>query len=72
MKYDFTPTQAKVALRIAGLTQTDIAAEFGVTPQAVQYAINNPHYSARIAKRISEVIDTVNEVVSLENLRPAV
>ena len=28
MKYDFTPTQAKVALRIAGLTQTDIAAEF--------------------------------------------
>lgn len=69
--YDYTPKQARIALQLMNTSQTEIAKEFGVSPQAVYQAINQPSRMPRIADRIEELIAAANEIVSIESLRKA-
>lgn len=48
--------EIKAALRMAGVTASQIADDLGVTPQTVSGVIRGKTTSSKIANRISEVI----------------
>lgn len=53
---NYTPQEARAALRYMDIKQTDLAVELEVSPQAIQFAIKNPSQSNRLAERIAEIV----------------
>jgi lambda repressor-like predicted transcriptional regulator len=50
-----SPLEIKIALMLAGRSQTSIAREYGLTRQAVNEVVRGAASSRRIERRISEV-----------------
>jgi len=52
-----TPTERKVLLLRAGITQTDIARELGITKNSINQEIHDRRTSKRIRKAIARAVD---------------
>jgi transposase-like protein len=64
---EFNEREARVAMEVLGASQTQIARQFGVTPQTVYKVLTRQKNSQRINRHFKEIIKRANRVV---NLRP--